>query len=137
MRNAIHHASETWPLTKPIFHRLLRNDRAMIRQICTVKPQDTAAIRSPELLAQLGIEDLDLILKERRLRWCGHVERSNSAVKTAFDVQVDGKCGPGRPKMAWKQLTERDCKQWKLVAIDRHDRDTWRSGVRSAKRAAI
>ena len=127
------HASETWPLTKP---SLQRNDRAMIRQICNVKPQDTANIRSTELLARLGIEDLDLILKERRLRWYGHVERSNNAVETAFDIQIVGKHGPGRPKMTWKQLTERDCREWKLSAIDRHDRDTWRSGVRSAMHAA-
>ena len=65
----------------------------MIRQICSVKPQDIVTTRSNELLARLGIEDLDLILKERRLRWYGHVERSNSAVKTAFDIQVDGKRG--------------------------------------------
>ena len=102
----------------------------MIRQICNLKPQDTATIRSIELFARLGIEDLDLILKERRLRWYGHVECSNSAVKTAIDIQVNGKCGPGR------QLTERDRREWKLSAIDPHDRDTWRSGVRSAMRAA-
>ena len=30
----------------------------------------------------------------------------------------------------------RDCREWKLSAIDPHDRDTWRSGVRSAMRAA-
>ena len=79
---------------------------------------------------RLGIEDLNLILKERRLRWYGHVERSNGAVKTAFDIQVDGKRGPGR------QLTERDCREWKLSTINPHDRRTWRSGVRSAMRAA-
>ena len=106
--SAMLHASETWPLTKPSLQRLQRNDRAKIRQICNVKPQDTATIRSTELLARLGIEDLDLILKERRLRWYGQVERSNGAVKTAFDIQVDGKHGPGRPKMTWKQLIERD-----------------------------
>ena len=106
----------------------------MIRQICNVKPQDTATIRSTELLARLGIEDLDL--KERRLHWYGHVERSNGAVKTAFDIQVDGKRGPERPKMTWKQLTERDRREWKLSAIDPHDRDNWRSGVRSAMCAA-
>ena len=55
---------------------------------------------------------------------------------TAFDRQIDGKLGPGRPKMTWKQLTERDCRQWKLSAINPHDRHTWRSGVRSAMRAA-
>ena len=35
-------------------------------------------------------------------------ESSNGAVKTAFDIQVDGKPGPGRAKMTWKQLIERD-----------------------------
>ena len=118
------HASETWPLTKQNLQHLKPKNRAMIRQICNVKPQDTVTTRSNELLAQLGIEDLDLILKERRVRWYGHVERSNGAVKTAFDIQVDGKRGPGRPKITWKQLTERDCRGWKLSAIDPHDRHT-------------
>ena len=99
VRRAMLHARETWPLTEPNLHCLQQNDRAMIRQICNVKPQDTATIRLTELLAQLGIEDLDLILIERRLRWYGHVECSNGAVKTAFDIQADGKRGPGRPKM--------------------------------------
>ena len=52
------------------------------------------------------------------------------------DIQVNGKRGPGRPKMTWKQLTERDSREWKLSAINPHDRDTWRSGVRSAMRTA-
>ena len=136
VRSAMLHTSETWPLTKPNLQRLQRNDRAMIRQICNVRPQDIVTTRSSDLLVRLGIEDLDLILKERRLRWYGHVERSSGAIKTAFDIQVDGKRGPGRPKMTWKQLTERDCREWKLLAINPHDRRTWRSGVRSAMRAA-
>ena len=37
------HASETWPLTKT---NLQRNDRAMIRQICSIKPEDVAMVRS-------------------------------------------------------------------------------------------
>ena len=111
---AMLHASETWRLTKPVLQHLQQNDTAMIRQICSVKPQDIVTTRTNELLARLGIEDLDIILKKKRLRWYGHVERSNGAVKTAFDIQVDGKHGPARPKMTWKQLTERDCSEWKL-----------------------
>ena len=38
--------------------------------------------------------------------------------------------------MTWKQLTERNCREWKLLAINPHDRHTWRSGVRSAIHAA-
>ena len=136
VQSAMLHASETWPLTKSNLQRLQQNNRAIIRQICNVRPQEIVTTRSNELLVRLGIEDLGLILKERRLRWYGHVERSNGAVKTAFDIQVDGKRGPGRPKMAWKHLTERDCREWKLSAINSHDRRTWRSGVRSAMRAA-
>ena len=135
VRSTMLHASETWPLTKPNLQCLQRNDRAMIRQICNIRPQDIVTTRSNELLVRLGIEDLDIILKGRRLRWYGHVERSNGAVKTAFDILVDGKLGPGS-QMTWKQLTERDCREWKLSAINPHDRHTWRSGVRSAMRAA-
>ena len=99
VHSAMLHASETWPLTNPNLQGLQRNDRAMIRQICNLRPQDIVTTRSNELLAQLGIEDLDLILKGRRLCWYGHVERSNGAVKTAFHIQVEEKRGPGRPKM--------------------------------------
>ena len=121
--SAMLHASETWPLTKPNLQHLQQNDRAMIRQICNVRLQGVVITRSNELLVRFGIEDLGLILKERRLRWYGHVERSNGAVKTAFHIQVEGKHGPGRPKMTWKQLTERDCREWKLSAINPHDRN--------------
>ena len=58
VRSAMLHASETWPVTKPCLQHLQRNDRAMIRQICNVKPQDTVTIRSIKLLSRLGIEEV-------------------------------------------------------------------------------
>ena len=61
---------------------------------------------------------LDLILKERKLRWYGHVECSNGAVKTAFDIPIDGKRVPGRPKMTWKQLTESGSSQLSILMIE-------------------
>ena len=70
VQSAMLYASETWPLTKT---KLQRNDRAMIRQICSIKPEDVATVRSSELLAKLELEDLDLILREKAsLVWaCG------------------------------------------------------------------
>ena len=44
--------------------------------------------------------------------------------------------GAGRPKQTWKKLTEKDCLEWKLTTVDPQERSTWRSGVRSAMRAA-
>ena len=78
------HASVTWHL-----QHLQGIDRVMIRQICSIKPEDVATVRSSELLAKLELVDLNLILRER-LCWFGHVECSSGAVRTACDIQIDG-----------------------------------------------
>ena len=90
----------------PLYHQsiCLPLYLAMDPHVYTLYRQDIVTSRSNELPAWRGIEDLDLILKERRLRWYGHVEHSNGAVKTAFHIQVEGKHGPGRPKITWKLL---------------------------------
>ena len=62
--HAEHHARQTWPLTKK---NLKRNDRAMIRQICSIKPEYVATVRSSKLLAKLELEDLNCILREKAL----------------------------------------------------------------------
>ena len=92
-----------------------------------------ATVRSSELLAKL--KDLNLILRER-LCWFGHVERSSGAVRTACNIQIDGRLGSGRPNLTWKKLMEKDCCEWKLTTVDPQERSTWRSGVRSAMCAA-
>ena len=51
-------------------------------------------------------------------------------------MQIEGKRGPGRPKMTWKTLSERDRREWNLNDVDPCDRDVWRSSARSAIRAA-
>ena len=120
VRSAMLHASETWPLTKTNLQRLQGNDRTMIRQICNIKPEDVAMVRSSKLLAKLEIKDLALILRERRLRWFGHVEHSSGAIRTACDIQIDG-----MEAQAYMEVTDRKRKA-----------STWRSGVRSTMRAA-
>ena len=47
----------------------------------------------------LELENLDLNLRERRLCWFGHVEHSSGAVRTACDIQIDGRRGAGRPNL--------------------------------------
>ena len=52
------------------------------------------------------------------------------------EQHVIGRRGAGRPKLIWKKLMERDCREWKLMTVDPQERSTWRSGVRSAMHAA-
>ena len=95
----------------------------MVGWVCNDGPGDVAAVGSGELLAGLELEDLDLNLRERRLRWFGHVECSSGAVR-ACDIQIDGR------------RAEKDCREWKLMTVVPQEKSTWRSGVRSAMRAA-
>ena len=117
------HARETYPLTRPDLQCLQHNHRAMIRQIYNVKPEDVATVRSNELLARLEIDNLDVILREKRLHWFGHAEQSSGTIKTVCDMQIEGKHGLGRPKMTWRTLTY----EWKLNKVDPCDRDMWKS----------
>ena len=136
VRSVMLHGSETWALTKVDLQRLQRNDRAMIRQVCGVKPKETSQVRSQDLLDKLGLLDLESVLREKRLRWYGHVMRSEGGLKTTYDLKVTGRRGRGRPKMSWPQLLKNDCSSWGLARSDPKDRNTWRRDVKSAMRAA-
>ncbi|XP_056017491.1 uncharacterized protein LOC130053874 [Ostrea edulis] len=136
VRSAVLCASETWALTKPNLRRLQCSDRAMIIQTCNIKPEDMATVESNELLGRLGLDDFDLILRERRLRWYGHVVRSSTAVKCTLNIQVPGRRRVGRPMISWKELTEKDRIEWKLSTANPHDQKKRRSEVRSAMCAA-
>ena len=81
-------------------------------------------------------DDLNIIQREKRLRWFRHIKQSSGAIKTVCDMQIEGKRGPGRPKMTWRTITERDRCEWKLNEVDPPDRDVCRSNVRSAMHAA-
>ena len=106
------HASETWPLAKT---NLQRNDRAMIRQICSIKPEDVATVVSSELLAKFELKGLDLILRERE-GFAGLGMWSVLVVQS--EQHVIYRLMAGRPKLTGKKLTEKDCCEWKLMTVD-------------------
>ena len=80
--------------------------------------------------------DLESVLREKRLRWYGHVMRSEGGLKTTYDLKVTGRRGRGRPKMSWPQLLKNDCSSWGISQSDPKDRKTWRRDVKSAMLAA-
>ena len=51
-------------------------------------------------------------------------------IKAAGDIHIGGKQVAGRPKLTWKKLTEKDCREWKLTTVDHQERSTWRLGER-------
>ena len=71
IRSALLHGSETWAPTALDLQRLRRNDRAKIRWICGVKPHDEVPMET--LYTKLGIQEVAVALRTKRLRWYGHV----------------------------------------------------------------
>ena len=129
VRNSMLHGVETWPMTSAALHRLCRNDRAMIRWMCRVKPSDD--IPMDELHAKLGIDDLTVLVRQHRLRWYGHVMRSSGEINRVRTRHVSGKKGPGRPKKTWEECVKTDLKAWGLTAEMTQDRAMWKSSVRN------
>ena len=69
----------------------------------------TDRFRNNCLRERLGIEDIQLVLRKRRLRWFGHVERREGEwVKKCMELKVPRKVGRERPKRTWREVTEGD-----------------------------
>ena len=131
VRSSMLHGTETWPMTSAALHRLCRNDCAMIRWICGVKPSDDPSM--DELHAKLGICDLAILVRERRLRWFGHVMRSNGEINRVRSRPVPGRKGPGRPKKTWEECVKQDLKVCGLSEAGTQDRLSWRSSVKNSR----
>ena len=131
VRSSMLHGTETWPITSAALHRLCRNDRAMISWICGVKPSDDPSM--DELHAKLGICDLAILVRERRLRWFGHVMRSNGEINRVRSRPVPGRKGPGRPKKTWEECVKQDLKVCGLSEAGTQDRLSWRSSVKNSR----
>ena len=131
VRSSMLHGTETWPMTSAALHRLCRNDRAMIRWICGVKPSDDPSM--DELHAKLGICDLAILVRERRLRWFGHVMRSNGEINRVRSRPVPGRKGPGWPKKTWEECVKQDLKVCGLSEAGTQDRLSWRSSVKNSR----
>ena len=131
VRSSMLHGTETWPMTSAALHRLCRNDRAVIRWICGVKPSDDPSM--DKLHAKLGICDLAILVRERRLMWFGHVMHSNGEINRVRSRPVPGRKGPGRPKKTWEECVKQDLKVCGLSEAGTQDRLSRRSSVKNSR----
>ena len=86
-----------------------------------------------ELHAKLGICDLAILVRERRLRWFGHVMRSDGEINRVRSRPVPARKGPGRPKKTWEECVKQDLKVCGLSEAGTQDRLSWRSSVENSR----
>ena len=118
-------------MTSDTLQRLCHNDHAMIRWISGVKPSDDPSM--DDLHAKLGICDLAVLVRECRLRWFGHVMRSNGEINRVRSRPVPCWKGPGRPKKTWDECVKQDSIVCGLSEAGTQDRVSWRSPVKNSR----
>ena len=121
------YGSETWVVRSMEEGILRRAERCMIRKMCGVKVNDR--IYTDELMERLGLRNTIVeTVRQGSMRWLGHVLRKNDddCIKQAWNFEVEGNRGKGRPKLTWKDMMKKQCARVGAKLEDAHDQSKWR-----------
>ena len=124
IRPVLLYGAETWtPRVKEI--RLIqKTEMRMLRWIMGVTLHDKK--RNEDIRRQLGVADIAEKVRETRLRWYGHVQRSEQYIKRAMEEKVTGSRSRGRQKLRWRDCVQNDLNHKHLLDQDPNDRKRWR-----------
>ena len=80
------YGAETWAMKAGVFQRLRATERRMLSMICGVTLKDMA--ESTVIASRVGVNDLEKHLRQKRLRWFGHIVRRDEEVEIkSFGVE--------------------------------------------------
>ena len=82
------------------------------------------------LYTKLGIQEVAVALRTKRLRWYGHVAHASSWTNSITSIAIPGPRGRGRPRKSWSECVKADVDVCNLEGINPQNREAWRSGVR-------
>ena len=129
VRSALMYGAETWAMKAGVFQRLRATERRMLGMICRVTLKDM--VESTVIALRVGVDDLEEHLRQKRLRWFGHIARRDEEVeiKKVFELKIEGQTKRGRPVKQWIDMVEEDMKKRGVVQQDAGDRESWRRRV--------
>ena len=72
-------------------------------------------------------------LREKRLRWFGHVQRQDKyeATRKILQTEIDGKRNRGRPKLRWRDLVKEDMARNQMATEMAEERKHWHVMIRA------
>ena len=82
------YGAETWGMEVGLFQTLQATKRRMLRMICGVTLKD----KVESTVTALSVGDLEKLLRQKRLRWFGHVVRRDEVVeiKKVLGLKIKG-----------------------------------------------
>ena len=84
-------------------------------------------VESMVIALRVGVDDLEKHLRQKRLRWCGHIARRDEEeeIKKVLELKI-GQRKRGRPVKRWIDVVEEDMQKRGVVQQDAGDREGWR-----------
>ena len=93
VRSVLTYGAETWAMKAGVFQRLRATERRMLRMICRMTLKDM--VESMVIASRVGVDDLEVHLRQKRLRWFGHIVRRDEEVE--MELKIEGQRKRGRP----------------------------------------
>jgi hypothetical protein len=137
---------ETWSLTLREEHRLRVFENRVLRRVFGPKRDEVTGewIKlHNEKLNDLYLPNIMQVVKSRRMRWTGHVERMGEerSVHRVLVGKPNGKRSLGRPIRRWEDNINIDLQEVGGGSVDwtelAQDRDRWRALVRTVKNLRV
>ena len=74
-------------------------------------------ITNEEVRRRCGVENLEHRLREAWMKKFGHVKRrdENSILRSAMELEVEGRRPVGRPKKTWNKVVEEDMRKLNIM----------------------
>ena len=90
-------------------------------------------VRNVHIWKEAHMHPMAEFLREKRLRWYGHVQRrdKDDATRKIFQMTVDGKQNRGRPKLRWGDLVKEDMARNQMTTEMAEDRKHWHVIIRA------
>lgn len=128
------YGSETWTMYARQEKRLNTFHMRSLRRILGISWQDK--VPNTEVLSRAGLPSMSTLLRQRRLRWLGHVHRMPDGripKDLLYGELATGSRRRGRPQLRYRDALKRDMKAvgidtetWENLAADRSQ---WRGAV--------
>ena len=128
------YGSEAWTTYARQERRLNTFQMRILRRILGISWQDK--VPNTEVLSRAGLPSMYTLLRQRRLRWLGHVHRMPEGripTDLLFGELASGKRSTGRPQLRYRDVVKRDMKtvdigteSWESLAANR---SKWRGAL--------
>ena len=89
-------------------------------------------VSNEEVLQRASLPTVSALIKQRRLRWLGHVRRMNNGripKVLLYGEIAEAKRPVGRPKLRFKDVCKRDLKALDSLEAKAENRVAWRSTI--------